>query len=467
MERPGWGSGARRWRLTALLGAGAAVLALALTLLGSPSGSGAGTAGTGRAGDRGHGTPAHPRPSVGWGFTHTQYSADQGGGAATGRVERLLAADGGMPQDQALMGWGADNPEPVKGRYDFGALDRRIGFVRRSGGTPVITLCCSPDWMKGGRAGATDWSRSALETAPTPDHYQDFADLAATVARRYPDVRHFLVWNEFKGFWNDAEGRWDYEGYTRLYNLVHRALKKVDRHIMVGGPYLVMDSLDPGDRNASAALRGPWGAVDQRVLDAFGYWNAHKAGADFTVVDGSSYTNDGRTPPDEFAATDKLTAVSAWVRRRTRGLPLWWAEYYVEPPGPGDDRERWSEQHRLAVHAAALIALARGGTGSAFYWNPEERQGTACPGCLWTPTGAAGGGRPLPLYGLLSRFGRAFPPGTRYRGVSVAPDGVPDVRVLASDRTVLVVNTRDRATSARVDGRRIGLRAYEVRWLDR
>ncbi|MFJ4526436.1 xylan 1,4-beta-xylosidase [Streptomyces sp. NPDC088810] len=472
MGRHGWFSGARRWRLTALLGAGAAALALVVTLVGTLPGGGGSTAGTSPDGDKVHGTPAtlpaRPEPYVGWGFTHTRYSADEGSGAAVGRVERLLARGGGLPQDQAIMGWGADNPEPVKGRYDFGALDRRIDFVRGSGGTPVITLCCSPDWMKGGRAGAgnTDWSQAALETAPTPDHYQDFADLAATVARRYPDVRHFIVWNEFKGFWNNARGRWDHEGYTAMYNLVYTALKKVDKDIMVGGPYLGMDSLDPRDEKASDVLKGPWGAVDQRVLDAFAYWNRHKAGADFVVVDGSSYTDEEKLLPDEFAATGKFTAVGEWVRRQTRDLPLWWAEYYVEPADDQDERAGWTEPHRVAVQAAGLIALAEGGADSGFYWNPEERTGR-CPGCLWSPTDTPGGGRELPMYGLVSRFARAFPPGTRYETVSVAPDDVPNVRVLATARTVLVVNTLDRTISAQVDGERFAMRAYEVKWLDR
>lgn len=465
---------AGRWRLTALLGVGVAALALVVTLVNTLPGGGASTAGTSRDGDKVHGTPAtptdRPEPSVGWGFTHTQYSADEGSGTAVERVEQLLAKDGGLPQDQALMGWGADNPEPVKGHYDFGAMDRRIDFIRRSGGTPVVTLCCSPDWMKGGRAGVgnTDWSRTALETAPTADHYQDFADLAATVARRYPDVRHFIVWNEFKGFWNNAEGRWDYEGYTAMYNLVYQALKKVDKDIMVGGPYLVMDSVDPRQQeNASTTFRGVWGAMDQRVLDAFDYWNSHKAGADFVVVDGSSYTNDDDLLPDEFAAADKLTAVGEWVRRRTHDLPLWWAEYYVEPADGNDERRGWSEAHRLAVHATALIAMARGGADSGFYWNPEEEKGTDCPGCLWTPTDGADGGKALPLYALLSRFGQAFPPGTRYETVSVARDDLPNVRVLAGGKKVLVVNTRDRPISAQVDGKRFDMHAYEVRWLDR
>ncbi|MFD5571358.1 GH39 family glycosyl hydrolase [Streptomyces cadmiisoli] len=474
MGRHGWDSGAQRWRLTALLGVSAAVVALVVTLVNTLPGGGTSTEGTSPDGDRVHGTPAvpagEPRPDVGWGFTHTQFSADEGPAGATARVSERLSGDR-LPQNQHIMGWGADNPEPVEGRYDFAALDRRVDFVRASGGTPVITLCCAPDWMKGGEAGAdnTDWSRSALETAPDPEHYADFAALAATVAKRYPDVRHFIVWNEFKGFWNDTEHRWDHEGYTELYNLVHRALKKVDPDIMVGGPYLVMDSVDPRQtENASRTLRGPWGALDQRVLDAFTYWNEHKAGADFVVVDGSSYTKDDDLLPDEFAATDKFTAVGEWVRRQTGGdLPLWWAEYYVEPADGNDDRHGWSEARRGAVQAAGLIAMVKGGATSGFYWNPQEEKGPDCPGCLWTPTGSGDGGRKLPMYDLLARFSAEFPPGTAYERVSVAADDASGLRVLATERAVLVVNTLDRATTARVDGRRLDLQAYEVRWLDR
>ena len=472
MGRHGWNSGALRWRLTALLGVGVAALALVVTLLNTLPGDGSSTAGTTRDGDKVHGTPVvphgTPKPEVGWGFTHTQYSADEGSTAATERVEGLLKGQG-LPQIQHIMGWGSDNPEPVKGRYDFEDMDRRVDFIRKSGGTPVVTLCCAPDWMKGGKAGAdnTDWSQDSLEKAPDRAHYKDFAALAATVAKRYPDVRHFVVWNEFKGFWNNSEARWDYEGYTELYNLVYKALKKVDKDIMVGGPYLVMDSLDPRDGDASRTVKGPWGAMDQRILDAFDYWNKNKAGADFVVVDGSSYTNDDDLLPDEFGATDKLTAVSQWVRAQTRNLPLWWAEYYVEPADGNDDRKGWSESHRVAVQASGMIAMVKGGASSGFYWNPEDEKGSGCAGCLWTPTSSGDGGKPLPMYDLISRFSKEFPPGTQYRTVSVAADDVPNVRVLATDKAVLVVNILDRSISAKIDGKRFEMQAYGVKWLQR
>ncbi|NGO13916.1 xylan 1,4-beta-xylosidase [Streptomyces sp. HC44] len=472
MGRHGWNSGVRRWRLTALLGVGAAALALVLTLINTLPGDGGSAAGTTRDGDKVHGTPAVPpeetQPDLGWGFTHTQFSADEGSGAATKRVGDRLGEQP-LPQIQHIMGWGADNPEPVKGRYDFEDMDRRIDFVRESGGTPVVTLCCAPDWMKGGKSGAdnTNWSQDALETAPRPEHFEDYAALAATVAKRYPDVRNFIVWNEFKGFWNDAEARWDYEGYTELYNLVYKALKNVNEDIQVGGPYLVMDSLDPREEDASTTVKGTWGAMDQRVLDAFDYWNKNKAGADFVAVDGSSYTKDDELLPDEFAATDKFTAVSRWVRERTGELPLWWAEYYVEPADADDERDGWSEPRRVAVQASGMIAMARGGATSAFYWNPEKEKGSDCAGCLWTPTDKADGGKALPMLGLLSRFNKEFPPGTEYEQVSVAADVAPNVRVLADDKAVLVVNTQDRKISAEVDGKRFDMGAYEVKWLTR
>jgi hypothetical protein len=460
-------SGAGRRSVTALLGAGVVGL-VALALLLSMCGGGDGTrhAGDSATGIHAPSGPAatatgNPTAELGFGLTHTEFSADHGETYAKQAADELLAQRS-LAQDQAIMGWGADNPEPSPGKYDFGELDDRVDLIRATGGTPVITLCCAPDWMKGGQAGATDWSR--LEVAPSPDHFDDFAALAATVAKRYPDVRHFVVWNEFKGFWNNGLKRWDYEGYTKLYNLVYKAIKKVNPEDLVGGPYVVMDSFAPGDSgngDASASVKGSWGAADQRTLDAVDYWLGHKAGADFVVLDGSSMNHDDTLEPDEFAATDKFAALGRWIAGRT-DLPLWWAEWYVEPDDSG-----WTEQHRTAVQAAAMMQLALGGAAAAFYWNPQA-QGATCPGCLWTSTELpAAGGEQLPMLDLLRRFATAFAPGTRFDDVAVAADDKPNVRVLASDKAVLVVNVLDRTIQAEVDGQSFDLAGYGIRWLRR
>jgi hypothetical protein len=385
----------------------------------------------------------------GWGFTHTQYSAEHGEDAAVRSVRWTLAA-APMAQAQAIMGWGADNPEPSPGVYDFTSLDERIEFIRQSGGTPVITLCCAPDWMKGGIPGETRWNR--LNEAPSREHYADFAALCAVIARRYPDVRHFMVWNEWKGFFDDEQNRWDAEGYTDLYNQVYDALKAVSPRIRVGGPYLDMTSEPVGSPNSSTVLSGDWGGADRRVLDAFAHWLLHKRGADFVVVDGHATTEDGAS--DEFTALGKFSAVNRWIRQQT-DLPIWWSEWYVERPG-----RDWVPRQEVALRVAAMIELAHSGAQTVLYWNPRPG-GEACATCLWTDTRSEDGGRPLPfLTAVLQPFARWFPPGVRLRPVA-AP---PGVRVLAQDRAMVVVNTTDRPLGATVDGQRMRLDPYETRW---
>ncbi|MFI9204583.1 xylan 1,4-beta-xylosidase [Streptomyces sp. NPDC053048] len=446
-----WRSWTPRSRLAVLLAAAvvAAVALVTVSLAVLPPGTGGGRLG---------GTAA----DIGWGFTHTQYSADLGQDDARRTAARTLSGDR-LPQNQHIMGWGVDNPEPRKGRYNFTDLDRRVALMRRTGTTPVLTLCCAPDWMKGGGE-RTDWSQKSLEKAPDRAHYKDFAKLAGVIAKRYPDVRHFVVWNEFKGFYDESRKRWDYEGYTELYNLVYKEVKKRNSRALVGGPYVVMDSEAPGAGTNASRVSGPWGAVDQRAVDAVEYWDEHKEGADFVVVDGASYTRTGnRTVPDEFRATEKFADVTRWLNRTT-GLPVWWAEWYVEPADEHDNRKTWSETHRVAVQASAMTYLAEAGVAGAFYWNPQE-QGAECPGCLWRSTELNDGGGQLPMLDLLTRFARAFPPGTAFRSVDVSGDDSARIRVLASGSTVLAVNTLDHKVTARVDGRRVELGPYETRWL--
>jgi Glycosyl hydrolases family 39 len=393
----------------------------------------------------GHGDTNWP----GWGFTHTQFSADDGEPTAVAAAEGAIKSLP-MVQAQHIMGFGADNPEPSPGLYDFDSLDRRMEFIRRTGGIPVIILCCAPDWMKGGEPGKTDWDR--LEAAPLPEHFADFAALSASVAKRYPYVRHFIVWNEFKGFFDDEHKRWDAKEYTDLYNAVYDALKAMNPANQVGGPYL--DFAQPYDASHNSPdLRGSWGAVDQRVLDAFAYWKLHRKGADFVAVDGHATMGDGAS--DEFAALEKFAAVDAWLRRRGN-LPIWWAEWYVEPANAN-----WSPEHEVALRVAAMIELAASGADTVLYWNPRPH-GAGCAKCLWTDTLKSDGGRPLPfLSDVLQRFVRWFPPTVERRKVHVAAG----LLALASDRGRVIVNTTDKRISASVDGRQMEWSAYETRWV--
>src|SRR4051812_36621732 len=212
------------------------------------------------------------------GVTHMQYSLDPWGDpAAVARGKELLGAAVRF-QNQHIMGFGADNINPSPGVYEWGSLDRRIDLIRSMNATPIITLCCAPDWMKGGAPGSTDWSK--IEKAPLSSHYQDFAELSRQVALRYPDVKYFQVWNEMKGFWNERNNNWNSQEYTRLYNEVYDALKSVDPSIKVGGPYLVIEGT--GSNKGGWATERP---ITMRNMQVLQYWLANKRGADFLVAD--------------------------------------------------------------------------------------------------------------------------------------------------------------------------------------
>jgi hypothetical protein len=338
-------------------------------------------------------------PTLQLGITHTEQSIDTKGVSpdAVARVETRLGSHPSLLQNVHIMGWGVGNPEPSPGKFDWSSLDRRIDVVRRTGGTPVITLCCAPDWMKGGPSGRTDWTK--LATAPAPEHYGDFAELAKTVALRYPDVTHFLVWNELKGFWDATAKRWRYEDYTALYNMVFDAVRSVRPNSLIGGPYVVMDSWAPGSTSHPSALQGPWGVVDQRALDVVDYWLAHAHGADFIAVDGSVTTKDKSdlVSPEQGAA--KFAAITQWLRQRT-SLPVWWAELY---PIDFHNLQAISDATVAAAWDNALRALEEAGAVVVLYWEPQSNSSHRWLG-LWTSTYDPLGGLPTATWTAVEKW---------------------------------------------------------------
>jgi hypothetical protein len=390
------------------------------------------------------------------GVTHTQYSIDDwGNGEASASARAVLTATATY-QNQHIFGWGALNPEPRPGVFDWSSLDRRVQLIRSTGGTPVITLCCAPDWMKGGQPGQTDWKR--IEDAPTPNHYSDFAALAVSVARRYPDVRHFQVWNELKGFWDKRLQRWDYEAYTDFYNVVYDALKAIDQGIAVGGPYVVVDVWrDPAAGGHPSRLTGECGTVDQRSLDVVEYWLEHKHGADFVSVDASSGTRDDGMVTSNTTSVSIFDGITRWLRQRT-SLPVWWSEFHV---GSADSS---GQRQLVALATAALLHMADAGASAALVWQPQgdaPAQG-ARPPALWTSTARAGGGRPLAYAEAVARLQQVLADRASADPVSWPQ---PEVGLVRGRQALLLVHTEDGQADVDLAGRRLRLAPYEVRYV--
>jgi hypothetical protein len=380
------------------------------------------------------------------GVTHTQNSLDSHDpDEATERGMEILRDDGAIWQNIHLMGFGTDNPEPSPGDYDWDSLDQRMELAEETGGKAMLTLCCAPDWMKGGAAGDTDWS--TLEDNPLPEHFGDYANLAAEAVKRYPQVDRVLVWNELKGFYNQAANRWDYEGYTEFYNQVYNAVKAVRPDIQVGGPYVVLISLQQGTTDASDQVTGPWGAADQRALDVVDYWLQHKVGADFVAVDAATKTRDD-VLPSVLDGTQKYADLDRWLHERT-DLPIWWAEFY--PDVPEDAQPGAASPASATATLAAVAAYARSGASGALLWGPQGDPDLAYA-ALWTDSTKKDGGEPTPLTAAWQWLVPRLAQGDVEIGRS---DASPMVVFRAPDGAV-VVNASDESVQVSSDAEAVG-----------
>lgn len=315
------------------------------------------------------------------GVNHTQHTIEPWHDPQSRARAMRILSEVAPVQNQFIMGWGALNPNPAPGRFNWSTLDQRMKLISDTGGVPVITLCCAPDWMKGGRPGKTDWDN--IRVPPEPSNYGDFAALAREVALRYPQVHHFIVWSEMRGFFDPIANEWDIESFVSLYNLVYSELKSVNPEIQVGGPSMVIDAWkDAASQPRPSSLKGSWGVIDDRVLQSLDSFLADAVGYDFVVVDGSTANRDTGLNAEPEVAVEKFRQVNAWLRART-DRPIWWSEVYS--PALRNTESMYGTDVPATPESMllALKTLQDSGTAVALLWNPQA-SGKLCVNCLWT-----------------------------------------------------------------------------------
>jgi hypothetical protein len=343
--------------------------------------------------------------------------------------QRLLANAVGY-LNVFIYGWGTDNPEPSPGQYDWSTLDQRVNIMRNirtlSGGRTklMISLCCAPDWMK---------SDASIETAPNPQNYTDFAELAKQVALRYPDVKYFQVWNELKGFWNDPSE------YVHMYNDVYDALKSARPDAQVGGPYVAI---------------GPSNIPDTITAQ----WLATKHGANLITVDGGF---DSSSPPADFSNAHFFVAYATWLRQQSNGgatLPFGWAEWY---PGAV---QLWEARHFNATMANAMIYTLKSGASYALMWGVDGGVNGVYKEGDGQQLGLVDNNQPTVWYQTVKDFYDYFGPGTAILQVKYRKN-IP-VTILASAKKTMLVNQLAYKQTLTMNGHQVSLDPYQVLVMD-
>lgn len=123
-----------------------------------------------------------------------------------------------------------DRHEPSEGRYRLGELDEVVDSLKQEHLKSVFYL-----------VGSAPHATSAPSGSTTPDQFppkqaQVFAERMAMLARRYPSIDAWQVWNEpnLPSFWRPHE---DAEAYGRLLQQSTQALRQVDpnKPVVMGG----------------------------------------------------------------------------------------------------------------------------------------------------------------------------------------------------------------------------------------
>lgn len=360
---------------------------------------------------------------------------------------KTMVAETSVYQNTHIMGWGTSNPNPLPGEYNWNSLDKRMELTLSTGGIPVLTLCAAPDWMKvpdfpfdnpddyicpdSNRTYPSYTNWKLIERDPLPEFYDDYAHLAATVARRYPFVEYFQVWNELKGFWSESLNNWDYVAYTNLYNIIYDSLKAVNPNIKIGGPYIVIqgtgsDAFGYSGRDTYV----PIGGRDRTVLE---YWLENKRGADFLCVDrGNVDTHDPNK--DKYTWEERISLLPLFQKiqhelQEMTDLPIWWSEYY----GPGT----YGQQDVAAAYAGKYHYMIKGGASAALLWNPMQGERAAKHYLFSTPL--PGGAQPTPHYFVFKDIHDHFSKGTPIMTTFTSDD---EVLVLASPGKAMLINMK-------------------------
>lgn len=259
----------------------------------------------------------------------------------------------------------ADPSDPADPAYRWPSeLDDVVRAARTSGFEVSIMLTHAPRWANGNRA--RGWA---------PSDAADFAQFAEAAARRYPQVRHWMVWGEPTrrgNFEPGRPGRRAARRYAELLDAAYIALKRADlRNLVIGGNTWTAGTTSPADwlrwmrlpdgdhprldlyghnpftrrrpRLADPPLAG--GAVDFGTLDEFAAdldraYPARKVKlflSEFTVPTDQAGGIFNFSRSREVAA-DWLRAAFAEARSWNRVYALGWFELYDDPPTRTDAR---------------------------------------------------------------------------------------------------------------------------------
>jgi hypothetical protein len=343
----------------------AVLLGVLLACLGAPAAASARPLATGVT------DPAGP------GFQEPDPDADYARIRAAGAtiVRMPVAWDGLAPERPA------DPADPADPGYRWGELDARMARALRSGLQPLVSVSAPPGW-------ARESGRFAPRTA-------EVGALGRALARRYPGVRRWQVWNE-----PNLDSYLEQDGggvarYRAMVNAFAAAVKAVDRDNLV-----VAGGLGPfGGAGRLGSVRGSYGMRPlpfmRRLLclpGAKARRRTCKERVRFDVWAHHPYTSGGPThsalQPGDVSLGDlpEMKRLLDRARRlgaiRSPGPPQFWVTEFSWDTNPPD-----GGGVPLGLHARwvseALYRMWRAGVSQVTWFQLRDKPLAQTPSGIW------------------------------------------------------------------------------------
>ncbi len=232
-------------------------------------------------------------------------------------------------------------------------LDLAVSESRRYGMSVSVMLIGAPPWANGGRS--RRWA---------PRRPLDFANFAAAASRRYPGVKHWMIWGEPTRQVTFAQVRPERRGrgltrvqrraprlYARMLDAAYVKLKRVSRRdVVIGGNTYTNGHISP--RNFIRYLRLPNGRRPRMDLWGHNPFTARRP--------------DLRKPPlglgrADFSDLDTLTGwLDRWQRRRGRPrLRLFLSEFVLPTDHASHEFNFWVTRQTQASFLASALRITR------------------------------------------------------------------------------------------------------------
>jgi hypothetical protein len=212
-------------------------------------------------------------------------------------------------------------------------LDALVAEADRNGIEVALEVLESPSWANGGRE--PKWG---------PENVSDYADFLVAAKRKYPQVRHWMIWGEPSGGTflpmpkHSARGP---RAYARLVDAAYGALKAEDpRNIVIGGMSFTSGLVEPQD--FIRWIRLPSGRPPR--LD---WWGHNPFSRRFPRL--SDPPSVHRPKVRDFNDLDTLRKELKEAYRGTGRTPrLWLSEFTIQSDGPSDSFNFWTNRQGQA-----------------------------------------------------------------------------------------------------------------------